>query len=131
MPRPHRDGTTATAICRRSRTVYASGKSAQEAHEAIRPTDLAYTPERVAKFLPQEQLRLYTLIYNRFVASQMTPAIFAVTNVEVNAAQGIFKAQGKILKFDGYRKVLAPGGKQEDALLPPLDRAASARPARS
>jgi DNA topoisomerase-1 len=100
--------------------VYASGKSAQEAHEAIRPTDLAYTPERVASFLPQDQLRLYTLIYNRFVASQMTPAIFAVTNVDVKAADGIFKAQGKILKFDGYRRVLAPAGKQEDALLPPL-----------
>src|SRR5207237_3627693 len=62
--------------------VYASGKSAQEAHEAIRPTDLAYTPERVASSLPQDQLRLYTLIYNRFVASQMTPAVFAVTNVD-------------------------------------------------
>jgi DNA topoisomerase-1 len=99
---------------------YASGKSAQEAHEAIRPTDLAYTPERVAKFLPAEQLRLYTLIYNRFVASQMTPAVFAVTNVDVKAAEGVFKAQGKILKFDGYRRVLAPAGKQEDALLPPL-----------
>lgn len=97
---------------------YASGKSAQEAHEAIRPTDLAYTPERVAPFLPQDQLRLYTLIYNRFVASQMTPAIFAVTNVDVKAADGVFKAQGKVLKFDGYRRVLAPGGKQEDALLP-------------
>jgi DNA topoisomerase-1 len=99
---------------------YASGKSAQEAHEAIRPTDLNYTPEKVAQFLPQEQLRLYTLIYNRFVASQMTPAVFAVTNVEVAAAQGVFKAQGKILKFDGYRRVLAPAGKQEDALLPEL-----------
>jgi DNA topoisomerase I len=99
---------------------YASGKSAQEAHEAIRPTDLAYTPERVAAFLPQDQLRLYTLIYNRFVASQMTPAVFAVTNVEVKAAEGLFKAQGKVLKFDGYRRVLSPAGKQEDALLPAI-----------
>src|SRR4029077_4692124 len=94
--------------------------SAQEAHEAIRPTDLQYTPERVARSLPQDQLRLYTLIYNRFVASQMTPAIFAITNVEIKAAEGLFKAQGKVLKFDGYRRVLAPGGKQEDALLPAL-----------
>jgi DNA topoisomerase-1 len=99
---------------------YTPGKSAQEAHEAIRPTDLQYTPERVAQFLPSDQLRLYTLIYNRFVASQMTPAVFAVTNVEVKAGDGLFKAQGKIMKFDGYRRVLAPGGKQEDALLPPL-----------
>ncbi|HEV3263326.1 MAG TPA: type I DNA topoisomerase, partial [Gemmataceae bacterium] len=99
---------------------YASGKGAQEAHEAIRPTDVAYTPERVAPFLPQDQLRLYTLIYNRFVASQMTPAVFAITNVDVRAADGVFKAQGKILKFDGYRRVLAPGGNKEDTLLPPL-----------
>jgi DNA topoisomerase-1 len=99
---------------------YASGKSAQEAHEAIRPTDLSYTPEKVAKYLPQDQHRLYTLIYNRFVASQMTPAVFAVTNVDVTAGDGLFKAQGKILKFDGYRKVLPPAGKQEDALLPAL-----------
>jgi DNA topoisomerase-1 len=100
--------------------VYASGKSAQEAHEAIRPTDLVNTPERVARFLPMDQLKLYTLIYNRFVASQMTPAVFAVTNVEVKAVEGIFKAQGKVLKFDGYRRVLPPSGKQEDALLPPM-----------
>jgi DNA topoisomerase-1 len=100
---------------------YASGKSAQEAHEAVRPTDLTYTPERLAKSLPHDLHRLYTLIYNRFVASQMKPAVFAVTNVEVRAAEGVFKAQGKILKFDGYRRVLPPAGKQEDALLPALN----------
>jgi DNA topoisomerase-1 len=108
---------------------YASGKSAQEAHEAIRPTDLALTPDRVAQLgLHGDQLRLYTLIYQRFVASQMAAAVFAVTNVEVLAAPtggdagptGLFKAQGKVLKFDGYRKVLPPAGKQEDATLPPL-----------
>jgi DNA topoisomerase-1 len=99
---------------------YASSKSAQEGHEAIRPTDLNYTPEKVARFLPQDQLRLYTLIYQRFVACQMTPAVFAITNVEVEARDGVFKAQGKILKFDGYRRVYSPAGKQEDALLPAL-----------
>jgi DNA topoisomerase-1 len=99
---------------------YASGKSAQEAHEAIRPTDLAFHPDQVARFLPHDLLRLYTLIYNRFVASQMTPAVFAITNVDIQAAEGVFKAQGRVLKFDGYRRVLAPAGKQEDALLPTL-----------
>jgi DNA topoisomerase-1 len=125
---------------------FASGKSAQEAHEAIRPTDLAYTPERVDRLLPasthhrHDLIRLYTLIYNRFVASQMTPAVFAVTNVEVEATAaasrerqrpespvadapgsplGVLKAQGKVLKFDGYRKVL-PAHKAEDATLPVL-----------
>jgi DNA topoisomerase-1 len=106
---------------------YASGKSAQEAHEAIRPTDLTYTPERVAQFgLHGDQLKLYTLIYQRFVASQMAPAVFAVTNVEVKATPteqqttGLFKAQGKVMKFDGHRKVLPPAGKQENATLPAL-----------
>jgi DNA topoisomerase-1 len=98
---------------------YAASKDAQGAHEAIRPTDLAYTPERVARFLPHEQLRLYTLIYNRFVACQMKPAIFAVTSVEIQAAKGTFRAQGRTLKFDGFRRVLA-SGKQEDTLLPPM-----------
>jgi DNA topoisomerase-1 len=99
---------------------YASGKSAQEAHEAVRPIDLSYTPQRVAPYLTDDQRKLYDLIYRRFVASQMTPAVFAVTNVDISAAEATFKAQGKILKFDGFRRVLAPRGKQEDAMLPPL-----------
>ncbi|HEV3145216.1 MAG TPA: type I DNA topoisomerase [Gemmataceae bacterium] len=103
--------------------IFKSGKSAQEAHEAIRPVDLAYTPQRVQPFLNPDQLRLYTLIYNRFVASQMAPAIDAMTNVEVEAktasTSAIFKAQGRIEKFDGYRKVM-PSAKHDDVSLPPL-----------
>ncbi len=99
---------------------FAAGKQAQEAHEAIRPTDLALSPEAIRGKLSIDQYKLYALIYRRFVASQMTPAVFAVTNVSVEAGEGVFKAQGKILKFDGHRRVLTPGGKQEDALLPPL-----------
>ncbi|HMP58073.1 MAG TPA: type I DNA topoisomerase [Gemmatales bacterium] len=100
---------------------FTSGKSAQEGHEAIRPTDVANTPEKVARFLPQEQAKLYELIYRRFVACQMKPAIFAITNVEVRAAAGLFKTQGKILKFDGFRKVYVPSGKaDEEAQLPLL-----------
>jgi len=99
---------------------FTSGKSAQEAHEAIRPTDLSYTPEKVAGLIPLEQSKLYALIYNRFVASQMKPAVFSITQVEVKCDKGLFKAQGKILKFAGFRKVLAPGGKQEDTMLPDL-----------
>jgi DNA topoisomerase-1 len=99
---------------------YAAGKMAQEAHEAIRPTDLTLTPEAIRDRLTHDQFRLYQLVYRRFVASQMTPAVFAVTNVEVTAAEGLFKAQGKVLKFDGHRRALPPAGKQEDALLPHL-----------
>jgi len=127
--RAHIDSQYGSAYLPANPHSYASGKSAQEAHEAIRPTDLSYTPERVARLgLQGDQLRLYTLIYQRFVASQMAAAIFAVTNVEVLAEPrasasgpiGLFKAQGKVLKFDGYRKVLPPAGKQEDATLPAL-----------
>jgi len=97
---------------------YAAGKMAQEAHEAIRPTDLSLNPEAIRGRLSIDQYKLYQLIYRRFVASQMTPAVFAVTNLAVEAGEGLFKAQGKIQKFDGYRRVLPPGGKQEDQLLP-------------
>ncbi len=99
---------------------YAAGKQAQEAHEAIRPTDLSLDPERIRDKLTGDQFKLYQLIYKRFVASQMTPAVFAVTNVEIEAGPGVFKAQGKIMTFDGYRRVFSPAGKQEDALLPAL-----------
>ena len=99
---------------------FAAGKQAQEAHEAIRPTEVSLTPEKIKGRLSHDQYKLYSLIYRRFVASQMNPAVFAVTNVAVTAGDGLFKAQGKVMKFDGYRRVLAPAGKQEDQLLPNL-----------
>ncbi len=97
---------------------YAAGKLAQEAHEAIRPTDLNLTPDRLKGSLSHDQHRLYQLIYARFVASQMAPAVYMVTDVVIKAGAGVFKAQGKVLKFDGHRRVWPPGGKQEDELLP-------------
>ncbi len=99
---------------------YAAGKLAQEAHEAIRPTDLSFSPERIKEHLTHDQFRLYQLIYARFVASQMAPAVFTVTDVAIAAGAGVFKAQGKILKFDGHRRIWPPGGKMEDELLPAL-----------
>ncbi len=99
---------------------YAAGKLAQEAHEAIRPTNLDLTPESLKGHLTHDQLRLYQLIYARFLASQMTPAVFTVTDVAITAGPGVFKAQGKVLKFDGHRRVWPPGGKAEDELLPDL-----------
>src|SRR5262245_34855872 len=89
---------------------YAAGKMAQEAHEAIRPTDLNFTPERLKGHLSHDQFRLYQMIYARFLASQMAPAIFTVTDVAIAAGPGVFKAQGKVLKFDGHRRVWPPGG---------------------
>jgi DNA topoisomerase-1 len=98
---------------------FKSGKSAQEAHEAIRPTDLTYSPTKVQPYLSPDQFRMYQLIYNQFVASQMTPAIVAVTSVDIEAGAGQFRASGSVEKFDGYRKVLSPA-KQDDKVLPPL-----------
>ena len=68
-----------------SPNVYKGKKDAQDAHEAIRPTDPSRTPESVARYLSDEQLKLYTLIWRRFVASQMTPAVFDVTTAKIEA----------------------------------------------
>jgi DNA topoisomerase-1 len=98
---------------------YASGKAAQEAHEAIRPTDVTITPSRATQMgLGGDQYKLYELIWRRFVASQCSPAVLAVTTVEVTAGRGLFRANGRIIKFPGYRRVLPPIGKQEDVELP-------------
>ena len=99
---------------------YSSGKSAQEAHEAIRPTDMKFTPELVARILPAEQARLYTLIYLRFLASQMKPAIFSITTAEISAGEAIFRASGRIMRFDGFRKVTPVSSKGEEPQLPAL-----------
>ena len=106
--------------CPEKPNLYASGKNAQEAHECVRPTDVTMTPQRAESLgLSGDELKVYTLIYNRFVACQMAPAVFAVTTVEVTAGKGLFRATGRIEKFDGYRRVMAPA-KSEDVLLPPV-----------
>ena len=88
---------------------YRSKKDAQDAHEAIRPTDVARTPETVARFLNKEELKLYRLIWQRFVASQMMPAIFDQTTIDINAGRFIFRATGSVQKFDGFLKVYQEG----------------------
>jgi len=84
---------------------YSSKKNAQDAHEAIRPTSMSNTPEAVAAYLTKEQLQLYTLIWNRAVASQMTDAVYEQTALEISAGDYGFVATGSVLTFDGYRKV--------------------------
>ncbi|MBA2339154.1 MAG: type I DNA topoisomerase [Pyrinomonadaceae bacterium] len=88
---------------------YRSKKDAQDAHEAIRPTDVAHTPESVAKFLNPEQLKLYRLIWQRFVASQMTAAIFDQTTIDIEAGRFLFRATGSVQKFDGFLRVYEEG----------------------
>src|ERR1700723_1914627 len=84
---------------------YKSKKDAQEAHEAIRPTDVMRTPEDVRKYLKEDQFKLYQLIWQRFVASQMMPAVFDQTTIDISAGDYTFRAAGAGQKFDGYLRV--------------------------
>jgi DNA topoisomerase-1 len=81
---------------------YKSKKDAQEAHEAIRPTDVARTPESVRRYLDDDMFKLYQMIWQRFVASQMVPAVFDQTTIDVAAGDYTFRATGSVQKFDGY-----------------------------
>ncbi|MEW5923232.1 MAG: type I DNA topoisomerase [Candidatus Zixiibacteriota bacterium] len=84
---------------------YASKKGSQDAHEAIRPTYLELPPEKIKKHLTKDQLKLYTLIWNRFVASQMSPAVYDTTAVDINAGKYTFHAAAQALRFDGFLRV--------------------------
>src|SRR5271154_5638088 len=88
---------------------YRSGKSAQEAHEAIRPTAVERDPESMARYLGKDELALYTLIFNRFVSSQMNPAVYDRTTVGIEAAKAVFRASGQVMKFDGFMRVYLEG----------------------
>jgi len=100
--------------------VYKGKKDAQDAHEAIRPTDPSRTPESIARYLSDEQLKLYTLIWRRFVASQMTPAIFDVTTAKIAAVSAKdgktydFRVSGSVLRFDGFLKVYEVSEEKKD-----------------
>jgi DNA topoisomerase I len=84
---------------------YKSKKDAQGAHEAVRPTDVSRTPEDVRKYLDDDLFKLYQLIWQRFVASQMLPAIFDQTTIDISAGDYTFRATGSVQKFDGYLRV--------------------------
>ncbi|GAA7217017.1 type I DNA topoisomerase [Helicobacter pylori] len=99
--------------------VYSSkNKNAQEAHEAIRPTSIILEPNALKDYLKPEELKLYTLIYKRFLASQMQDALFESQSVVVACEKGEFKTSGRKLLFDGYYKIL--GNDDKDKLLPNL-----------
>jgi DNA topoisomerase-1 len=99
--------------------LYKGKKDAQDAHEAIRPTSSLRTPEVVAPFLAEDEAKLYKIIWNRFVASQMTPAVFDQTTIDVDVqgkdgAAYMFRATGSVPKFDGFLKVYEEGKDQKD-----------------
>lgn len=96
-------------------------KGAQEAHEAIRPTNLSFTPELAAKYLEKDELRLYTLIYNRFLACQMNPAISQSQSVFVRGGRALFKISGRRVLFEGFYKVY--GDMDKDKILPEFKKA--------
>jgi DNA topoisomerase-1 len=99
---------------------FKSEKGAQEAHEAIRPTSVAHTPDSVKQYLKEDEFKVYKLIWQRFVASQINPAVFDQTTVDIDAKQGNdsywFRVTGSVLKFDGFLKVYEESkeGKDEE-----------------
>jgi DNA topoisomerase-1 len=110
--------------------VYKGRKTAQEAHEAIRPTSMDLPPEKVARFLDKPQLALYTLIWNRFVASQAAPAVFDMTIATIRCGSLIFRVTGSIMKFEGFIRIYSQekdldaqtdeDKDDSDRMLPPL-----------
>ncbi len=108
--------------------VFKSKKNTQDAHEAIRPTSIEFPPERVASYLEKDELALYTLIWNRFVACQMEPARLKATTIDITAKDAIFRATGQVVVFDGFMRVYtegvddapASGDEEEGKTLPDL-----------
>jgi DNA topoisomerase-1 len=115
--------------------VYKTSGRAQDAHEAIRPTSMEYTPERLRELLvdhpeAKELVKLYTLIWQRFVASQMVQAVYDQTTVDIERGRAVVRATGQVMKFAGYTRVYevsetddeqAEKAEQQDRLLPPLE----------
>jgi len=95
-------------------------KGAQEAHEAIRPTDMARTPDRMKRFLKPDQLRLYTMIWQRAIASQMAPARFENTRMDIDAGQYMLRANGRRVLFDGFLRVYTEGTEEPEKEISPL-----------
>lgn len=95
---------------------YKNKQTAQDAHEAIRPTSVARTPDQVARYLEADELALYRLIWQRFVASQMVPAIYDATTIDIEGGDGfVFRATGSVLRFAGFLTVYEEGKDERDA----------------
>jgi DNA topoisomerase-1 len=94
---------------------YRSKKDAQDAHEAIRPTSVLRSPDQVARYLGKDELALYKLIWQRFVASQMMPAVFDQTTIDIRAGERfLFRATGSVIKFNGFLAVYEEGKDEKD-----------------
>ncbi len=105
--------------------VFKTKSAAQDAHEAIRPTDMSLSPKSIKANLTNDQYRLYKLIWDRFIASQMKAAVYDVTQAEINAADYVFTASGSSVKFKGFTAVYEEGKDEkntEEGKLPPLNK---------
>jgi len=104
--------------------VYQTKKSAQDAHEAIRPTSTQYSPEKIKEYLSDEEYKLYLLIWRRYLASQMNPAIYDTLSCDITASMGlVLRATGSVIKFDGFLAAYeekTDEAKEEELRLPPL-----------
>lgn len=100
----------------KSMRVFANKKGkTQDAHEAIRPTDVSLTPERISSKLTRDELNIYSLIWKRFVSTQMSDAVFenTVITVEDDSRKFLFRKSGSVVKFEGYRKIYKKNGKED------------------
>lgn len=107
--------------------IYATQKSAQDAHEAIRPTNLMHTPEKIQQYLTRDQFMLYQLIWRRFLASQMMPAVYDTVSADISVGNNIIvRATGSVMKFQGFLAVYEEKNDDdekddESRMLPPLE----------
>src|SRR5207248_2323514 len=101
--------------------IYKTKKDAQDAHEAIRPTFVGRTPDDLKAFLSEDELKLYRLIWTRFLASQMNPAVYDQTTAEISVKDYMFRASGRVMKFDGFLKVYEESTDEDGKPLEPDD----------
>ena len=112
--------TYGTEFVNPERIVYKSKGKTQDAHEAIRPTDVNRTPERIKDSLSKDQFRLYKLIWERFVASQMSPALYDTLSVKLTAGEYSFRASGSRMRFAGFLEVYNKGEGEDEKVIPKL-----------
>ena len=103
--------------CQKKPNIYASGDGAQEAHEAIRPTDVRMPPDLLSG-VDADAVKLYDLIRRQFIACQMKPALFDTSTITIGAGDYELRARGRVLRFPGWMAVLKPAKKEDDSVLP-------------
>ena len=124
MVRPYISGTYGEPYLPEKPVFYKSKKDAQDAHEAIRPTFVEHSSDKIKAALTEDEYKLYWLIWTRFVASQMNPAIYDQTTIEIESKKYLFRANGRVQKFDGFLKVYEETS-DEDAKKDPEDESVS------